>query len=214
MELNYSYIASSLSTEELLHRIDHREKYMPESIEAAVHELQFRKHEFTGDELRQINEDVSIQRVNAANFNGRKGAFSSSKGVTVIDPDAPMLYSLTAIRVFTILCGAFFGSILMAINLNKVSKGIYAFYAIIFGIIFTAAQYFLQTTLSHSGSPETGAFLGGLVASYMLDFLFWKNIIGYATFYRKKPIWIPLIIAIVIFGLLITAAIIGEGAQR
>lgn len=79
MELNYSYIASSLSTDELIDRVNNRQKYMPDSVEAAVKELQFRKHEFSDEELRQIAQDIRTQREDAANFSGRRSAFSDKK---------------------------------------------------------------------------------------------------------------------------------------
>jgi len=200
MELNYSYIASSLSTDELIDRVNNRQKYMPNSVEAAVKELQFRKHAFSDEELRQMEQDIRTQRENAAQFNGRQQAFSDKKGVTVIDPDAPQLYSLRASRIFTILCGAFFGSILIAININKIGKGINASWAILFGVVFSVVQIVVLNGYTNPGSGSSGAILGGLIASYILDYVFWRNFIGYSTFYRAKPIWVPLIIALVIFS--------------
>jgi len=210
MELNYSYIASSLSTDELIDRVTNRQKYMPDSVEAAVKELQFRKHEFSDEELRQIAQDIRTQREDAANFSGRRSAFSDKKGVTVIDPDAPLLYSLRAIRIFTILCGAFFGSILIAININKIGKGINAFWALLFGVVFTVVQIVILNGYTSPGSGSSGAILGGLIASYILDYVFWRNFIGYSTFYRAKPIWVPLIIAVLLFALIIAAFIFGQ----
>ena len=183
---------------------------MPDSVEAAVKELQFRKHEFSDEELRQIAQDIRTQREDAANFSGRRSAFSDKKGVTVIDPDAPLLYSLRAIRIFTILCGAFFGSILIAININKIGKGINAFWALLFGVVFTVVQIVILNGYTSPGSGSSGAILGGLIASYILDYVFWRNFIGYSTFYRAKPIWVPLIIAVLLFALIIAAFIFGQ----
>ena len=211
MELNYSYIASSLSTDELIDRVTNRQKYMPDSVEAAVKEnFNLGKHEFSDDELRQIALDIRIQREDAAQFNGRRSAFSDKKGVIVIDPDAPLLYPLRAIRVFTILCGALFGSILIAININKIEKGINAFGAILFGVVFTGIQIVILNGYTNPGSGSSGALLGGLIASYILDYVFWRNFIGYSTFYRAKPIWVPLIIAIVFCALIIVAIVFGQ----
>ncbi len=55
MEPDFNYLAAALTTEELTERIDNRKNYLPETVEAAVAELKHRKHEFSDDELRAIN---------------------------------------------------------------------------------------------------------------------------------------------------------------
>lgn len=213
MEPNYSYIASSLSDIELVERINNRKKYLPETVEAAVKELQYRKHEFSDEELRNINDDVRIQRKSAAIVDSRMGFFNSNaKNVIVNDPEAPLMYSRLSLRVFTILCGALFGSIMLAINISKTKHHSKAVWVVVFGIVFTAIQIFAVSKIPNQNSGGSGAILGGFIAAYLYDFVFWKQFIGYSTFYRARPIWIPLIIAVLIFGLLISLIIIGGKA--
>jgi len=213
MEPDLSYLAASLTTEELTERIDNRKNYLPETVEAAVAELKFRKHEFSDDELSAIDNDIDLQRKHASIVDGRLGFFNSTaKHVIVKDPEAPLMYSRQALYVFTVLCGALFGSIMLAVNIGKTKKPGNAVWVIIFGIAFTALQIFVVSTYARPGSGGSGAIIGGIIAAYTLDFLFWKPFIGYATFYRARPIWVPLIIALVIFGLLIAAVIIGGNA--
>lgn len=104
----------------------------------------------------------------------------------------------------------FFGSILIAININKIGKGINAFWALLFGVVFTVVQIVILNGYTSPGSGSSGAILGGLIASYILDYVFWRNFIGYSTFYRAKPIWVPLIIAVLLFALIIAAFIFGQ----
>jgi len=208
MDLNYSYIASSLTTMELLERIENRQKYMPETIEAAVAELQYRKYEFSEEELKVVNEDIQALRANAALVTNAKGLFSKDyKNVIVLDPDAPRLYSRMAINIFTVLFGALFGSIMMAMNLNKFEKSKEAAWVILFGVGFTIVQYIVLSNVPGSSSSIQVVF--GFIGAYLIDFIFWKLYIGYATFYRKRPIWIPLIIALIFASLIIASVIYG-----
>jgi hypothetical protein len=209
METNFKYIASSRSTEELLERIDNRQKYLPETVEASIAELQYRKHEFSDEELKVINEDIQALRANAELVTSKLGFFNKEyKNVIVEDPDAPLLYSRIAIYSFSFLFGAPFGSIMMAINLNKLGKSKQSFWAILFGIGFTTLQY-IVTSHINTGSNSSLQIFCGFIAAYCLDLFFWKNYIGYSTFYRKRPIWLPLIIALIFVSLVIAAIIVG-----
>jgi len=213
MEPDFSYLAAAATTEELTERIDNRKNYLPETVEAAVAELKHRKHAFSDDELSTIDDDIDLQRKNAAMVDGRLGFFNSTaKNVIVKDREAPSLYSRQALYVFTVLCGALFGSIMLAVNVGKTKKPRNAVWVILFGIAFTALQVFVISTYARPGSGSSGAIIGGIIAAYTLDFLFWKPFIGYSTFYRARPIWVPLIIALVIVGLLIAAVIVGGNA--
>ena len=209
MEPDFSYLAAAATTEELTERIDNRKNYLPETVEAAVAELKFRKHEFTDEELNDIDNDIERQRKNAAMVDSRLGFFNSNaKNVIVKDAEAPLMYSRQALYAFTVFCGPLFGSILLAINIGKTKKPANAIWVILFGIGFTALLIFIGTRYFNQGSGSFKAIIAGIISAYILDFLFWKPFIGYATFYRARPIWVPLVIAVVIFGLIVTAVII------
>ena len=42
----------------------------------------------------------------------------------------------------------------------------------------------------------------------ILNYVFWKKFIGADTPYRKRKIWVPLIIGVIIFALFMTAIIL------
>jgi len=212
MEPDFNYLAAVLTTDELTERLANRKDYLPETTEATVAELKFRKYEFSYEELRAIQADIDRQRQNAASVDSRRGFYNSNtKKVVVKDPEAPLLYSRQALNIFTVLCGALFGSILLAINVNKTENRTKTIWVVVFGVLFTALQVFIGEAVMPKSSGSY-AFLWGFAAAGIMDGFFWKKFIGYATFYRARPIWAPLIIAIVIFGLLIAAIIVGGNA--
>jgi len=212
MEPNFIFLASARSNEELTERIDNRQKYLPESVEASLAELQSRGNEFSDEELKVINEDVQAHRANALMVTSNPSLFNTDyKNTIVEDPDAPLMYSRRVIYLFAFLFGALFGSIMMAMNISKTEKKNEAYLAVLFGIGFTALQiYFISKVSSNSGGSY--GYLGGLISAYCLNYIFWKNFIGYSTFYRARAFWIPLIIALV-FCALVFAAIIYGGQQ-
>ena len=189
---------------ELEERIENRQDYLPETVEATVAELKYRGREFSDEELRIINEDLQAQRQNAALVGGRVSMFNKEyKNVVVKDTEAPFLYSRLALYFFTVFMGALFGSVMMAINISKTENRSKALWAILFGVGFTVLQVLITNNLKN---PNTSiAIIFGIVASYCLDYLFWKPFIGYSAFYRSRPIWIPLVIALVLAGLIIAA---------
>jgi hypothetical protein len=201
-----TFIGSIKSEQELKEIIDSREKYLPETVEAAAEELQKRGHVFTHEELTVINDDVLAHRHNATLVSSRVGLFSREyKDVIVEDPAAPLMYSRRVLYLFTLFMGAFFGSIMLAMNVAKTEKRSMAILVILFGIGFSVAQYLVITKIN-SNSPGSIEILGGLISAVCLDYFFWKNFIGYSTFYRARPFWVPLTIAILLAALVIWAA--------
>lgn len=76
MTFNYTLLASARTDDELMERIDNRQKYMPETVEASLAELQHRGKEFSDEEIRYIKEDMQARRRNAALINGALGIFN------------------------------------------------------------------------------------------------------------------------------------------
>lgn len=191
--------ASSKSDEELQYCIDNSEKYLPESVEAALAELQNRGVAFTEEEIHIINEDIEAHVELAAASNSNIGMFSSSyKNSLVEDPDAYAFYSRRAIKVFTLFCGALFGSILFAINISKTPRKGEAVSVILFGILFTV----IEVVISYYARLNTasGIFFG-IVAAYSIDYFYWSKAIGNETLYRARSYRIPLAIALAIVAL-------------
>jgi hypothetical protein len=206
MNFDPVFLAAARPDEELLERVDNRQKYMPETIEASLEELQRRGHQFSEEEERYIREDIAARRANAEAINGRVGLFNRDyKNVIVEDPDAPRMYSTVAIYLFTFLMGPLFGSIMMAMNISKTGKGNAVAGVILFGIGFTILSIALFGNMS--GSSGSFQFLTGLIAAYCMNYLFWRPYIGFGTFYRARQVWTPTIIAVILAALVIFALV-------
>jgi len=114
------------------------------------------------------------------------------------DPAAPELYSQRAIMVFSVLFSVLAGGILMAINTKRCNlkpnnTTIWLFTVCYGAVIFTVA-YFLP-----EGGGGNGAIIGlNVGGGYLLTNTFWNSHIGPETPYRKRAIWVPLLICILI----------------
>jgi len=201
MDYNFQTRAALKSDEELHSCIDNREKYLPETVEAAVAELQKRGEEFTEEELRIIAEDMQARREMAESGTGIFGVFNTNwNNNQVEDPDAPLLFSKRAIFAFAVLCSVFFGSIMLAVNISKTKNKDKIFWVVLYGLGFTFAQQIIS--LNYKLDPIVMLVLS-IAGAYMMDNLFWSKYIGNSTLYRARPIWIPLIIGLILVALLL-----------
>lgn len=125
--------------------------------------------------------------------------FSQNWKYNVVEnAEAPELYSRKAIYFFTVFCSVFFGGTLMVINLRKVRNKegqiVVATYSILYGIVsLTILDQFERNTII--------TLLVSMIGSIPLYTFFWRKYIGLKTQYRTKSIIVPLIIALIIFGL-------------
>lgn len=208
MDLRFQIAASGRSDEELLDCIENRQIYLPETIEASVAELQHRGHIFTENQLSVITEDLQAHRDNAS-ITGRRIGFANStyKNNIVLDPDAPSFYSRSAIYGFTFFFGALFGSIMLAINVNKTQKSSNVVWVVLFGALFTILQIGIVQSVPRTGSLN---IIFSITSAYIMEAFFWNRFIGNFTFYRAKPIWVPLIIGIVFVALILIAVIYAD----
>lgn len=192
MNEDFNFRAAAKTDEQLQECIDNREKYLPESVEAAVAELQSRGQVFTDEELTVIGEDMQARRELALTPPGYDSLFNNSEKIKQVeDPDAPAFYSKRAIYVFSILFSVLFGAILLAINVNKTEKRGNVIWILLYGVSFLAAC----TLLAQTYTFNTGfSVIAGIIGAYPLNYFFWGSYIGHHTLYRVKPIWPPLII--------------------
>lgn len=196
MDDNFNLRAALKSDDELHNCIDNREKYLPESVEAAVAELQSRGVEFSEEELRVITEDMQARRDLAETPSVGFGAFNSrDKNNLVEDPEAPALYSRSAIYVFSVLFSVLFGSVMLAINISKTPNRNKAIWVVLYGLGYTIATILIGLNFNLNSSFS---IVLGIAGAYLMEALFWNRYIGNSTLYRKRPIWIPLIIALAI----------------
>jgi len=196
MDDKFKLIAAARPNEELQERIDNREKYLPETVEASVDELQFRGVGFSDEELKVIAEDMQARRDLAASKPDSYGLFSDrDKNNFIEDPDAPLLFSRRAIYGFSVFFSVVFGSIMLAINVSKIAGKGKAALVVLFGLIYTVVTILIAKTLKlNSGLGVVISLLGAA----LIETLFWNRFIGNATLYRKRPIWISLAIAVVL----------------
>ena len=196
MDDNFKFRATMKSDEELHYCIDNREKYLPETVEAAVDELKIRGVEFSEEELRLIAEDMQARRDLAASGQENINLFKyTDNNNQVEDPDAPAFYSKRAIYVFSILFSVLFGSVMLAINVSKVEKMGKALVVVLFGLGYTACTIILAGLLN---LPNATGIVVGMIGGYIMNAFFWNRYIGKQALYRLKPIWIPLSIALAI----------------
>jgi hypothetical protein len=196
MDENFKFRATTKSDEELYECIDNREKYLPESVEAAVEELQIRGAKFTEEELMVIAEDMQARRDLAAEGQTSFGMLNNGeKDLQIEDPDALYLFSKRAILVFSVLFSVAFASVLMAINVSKTPHRGKAGWVVLFGFGFTTVVAVLAQYLNLSSAFSVLTGFGG---AYLLDLLFWNKYIGNTTLYRLRPVWGALLIAIAI----------------
>jgi len=210
MESNFNSPLSNKFESELLERIENRQKYMPETVQAAIAELQHRGHVFTEEELDIYNKDIQAKLKNAALEKKAGGIFSTEYNYNIVeDPDAPLLYSRRAVYLFSLFGGALFGSILLAINSRKIEgakRG--TIWILLFGVVFATLQVIIG---ENTNSGSSFSIVCGIAAALSIDYFFWRPFIGNATFYRARPIWVPLTILIVLGGLLVWSAIYNGG---
>lgn len=205
MNLDFAYRMSGETDEYLLNYINNRQKYVAEAIRAAVAELQKRGHVFEEAELQQIERDIALKEKAEQEENQIDNATVSAYPA---DGDLfarePAYYSQQAILGFAVFFGTFFGSILMAINLKE-SKA-KAAVVLIFGFTYAITTLVCVRSIFNSTTGVSMLFniLGGVLLSQVL----WTKFIGKNVEYRKKPIWTPLIIGVVIFILLILLSLV------
>lgn len=201
MDENFRFLASARTDEELRERVNNREKYLPETVEASVDELKTRGVDFSDEELKVIAEDMQARRDMATAGDGNPGGFyRTDKHLHTEDPDAPEYYSKRIIVVFSILFSVLFGSVMLAINIIKKQGTGKAILVVLYGLAFIAVVAYIASNYN----INTGiAIIAGYVGAYTMEVLFWNRYIGAAALYRPKPFWIPLIIGLALSGAVI-----------
>jgi len=208
MDDRFRWRASQQSDQELHNRIDNREKYLPETVEAAVEELKFRGETFSDEELEVIAQDMQARRDMAKTPPGYDTLFNDSEKIKQVeDPDAPAFYTKRVIYIFSILFSVLFGSILFAINVGKTPKKLNVVWIVFYGLAFTVVQSLVAQRLNAS-LPI--AVIGGIVGSYPLNYFFWGKFLGNETLYRARPIWVPLLIAVALSALVVYMIVSGN----
>jgi hypothetical protein len=211
MEEKFKFLASGRTDEELYERVNNREKYLPETVEASLDELKSRGESFSDEELQVIAEDMEARRQQANTITGFNGFFSNADKIKQVeDPDAPAFYSKLAIYSFSIIFSVLFGAIMFAVNVSKTDKKINTIWVILYGLAFTVFEIILAERIRVN---LVYALLFGIIGSYPLNNFMWRSFLGNFPLYRTRPVWIPLIIGLAICTLYVLLVINGSKLQ-
>jgi hypothetical protein len=208
MENKFEKLMSNNSDEGLQAYLDNRQRFTQEAVEAAIAEMQKRGRTFSDEELANFQQEFQAKR--EAKEKEENDLFGSQwKKNVVTDENAPAYYSEYAIYMFSAFFSVIFGAVLLAINFRSTDtkKGVWE--VIAFGIVYTGLQFGILSMMPRSTLLTLVFSMGGAL---LMNHFFWKKHIGKDTKYRAKPIWKPLIIALVIFIPLFLAAIFGGAA--
>jgi len=106
METDTNYSNFSDSEKKLNEIIENRKKYLPETVESAIIELQHSGRVFSDEELQKINTDIKNQRDNAAvGGHGSSGIFNSITNIIWLRTRGPH-YFTPNVRYTYLLCYA------------------------------------------------------------------------------------------------------------
>jgi tryptophan-rich sensory protein len=126
---------------------------------------------------------------------------------TDVAREEPVLYSRRAIDVFSVILCPLFGAVMMGMNFKRLDRPRLMISVICFGFIYTVFSYYMVNTVTERFPVQLWNAVGVLVLHYG----FWKYYIGEELQFKKRPIWKPLIICIVLSAILIWAILQNPG---
>lgn len=199
MEMNFQRLMTKKSDKELEEYLNNIMAYSRDIVEAAIQELKNRGRLFTEVELSTLESKIQ-ERENSIGKNTITVRDSIEKNI-VEDESALALYSRKTVDWTTLIFGIIVGSILMALNFKSVEKkkGIIA--VLFFGILYFILEIFIMSFLPDDmASSLTNVVRLGLngLGAYIMHTLIWNKFIGKDFEYRKKAVWLPILIGIII----------------
>ena len=115
----------------------------------------------------------------------------------------PKIYSKGAIWSFSFLFSAIFGAVLLMQNLKDIGKKKEGNKILLYSIIFTIFSIIVAEMFSNNSLAMLSNIIGGLALSEVSFRIHFPN----SDEFEKKPIWKPLIIAIILMILFTVLAI-------
>ena len=199
MEMNFQRLMTKKSDKELEEYLNNIMAYSRDIVEAAIQEIKNRGRLFTVVELSTFVSKIQ-ERENTIGKNTITVRDSIEKNI-VEDESALALYSRKTVDWTTLIFGIIVGSILMALNFKSVEKkkGIIA--VLFFGILYFILEIFIMSFLPDDmASSLTNVVRLGLngLGAYIMHTLIWNKFIGKDFEYRKKAVWLPILIGIII----------------
>ncbi|MCF8304716.1 MAG: hypothetical protein K9I94_15680 [Bacteroidales bacterium] len=111
------------------------------------------------------------------------------------DEQKPRLFSQMAVFLFSFFFATLFGGVLMAINFNETGHRNAKWHVIIFTVVFTGASFYLLNKMPPS---PVATILINAVGGFILSFVFWNHYYSENLQYEKRPILLPLVIALAV----------------
>ena len=183
---------SGKTEEELKAVLAENSPYVEEARQAAVRELE--KRNVKSEET--VNLDAEPSKAKPESLEDQyEPVFNKNKKYITDDPDAPELYTKTAITLFSALFSTIFGAALLMSNMKTMGKNSSRFLVLAFGVIYTAIIIFTNEKIGTHSSMVT---VFNLIGAAILTEIFWNHQLGKKLKHRKKKIWKPLIISIIV----------------
>lgn len=211
MAIDYHKLLSKKSNQDLREYLNNFKKYTPETIEEVIREFKQRGQIIPEEDVSNYRQQLKEQADKRDEIESRDKEFWDNgknweKNLTT-DPNAPVFYSERVIYTFSTFLSVIFGSVLLAINCRSTEEKKGAWQVLLFGVCFTSLQILL---LSQIPRNTMLTFIFSTIGALIMNNLFWKKYIGKDTKYRTKPIWKPLIVAIIIYVPLFLFLIFGN----
>ncbi|WP_200979158.1 hypothetical protein [Echinicola sp. 20G] len=183
----FSQTMAKKSETELKAIISDDKSYIEDARLAASWELEARG--------QKSNESIEIQQVIVDQSRDKKLVSNKRKKYITDDPSAPELYTKQAIIFFSVFFSTVFGAFLLMSNLKTVQKRKARFWALTFGVCYTILMILILNQVEKSSQL---GLVFNLTGAVILSETFWNRRIGKELKHRKKKIWKPLIISIII----------------
>ena len=118
----------------------------------------------------------------------------------------PKFYNRLSIFIFSIFLSSFFGSILLAQNLNEVNRKNKIFQVILIAIGVNIILFKSLKLLIPNQTWITFYLLPNIIGGLIMAFPIWNYYLSDIKEYKNKNVWGPLIVLIILYGLIFTIA--------
>ncbi|MEO9572227.1 MAG: hypothetical protein ABJH82_00340 [Polaribacter sp.] len=189
---NNMRLKSDAELEEIL---DKKNNYTEHAIQAVIWELENRNL-IEKSESNYIETPIEIDIVSSNTISKPLEENESP----FEDLEQPFLYSKKTIQGFTIFFTTIFGAILLMKNLKEMNKPKARIQVLVFGIVYTIFSAIILDILPKSFFMT---LIFNLIGYAVLVEFFWNKHLGKNLKYRKKQIWLPLIISLAILFLML-----------
>ena len=189
------------SDSELQNYIDNKSQFQDAAILAAEWEIEKRNKAGTDTKIIEPQKIEKSEVVKKENVR---------KDLNITDdPDAPLLYHQKFILIYGVLFSVFAGGILMAMNFKRLGKDQIAWLVVFAALAYSIIQIVTFNQIEARTASLT--FPINYLGLYLLEFFFWKKHVSKNLKYRKRNIWTPLMLGIVMTGFFTYMIILGGG---